>query len=70
MAHCQTIDPALSPTVYQNQVKLTCDARSLSEAPRAMKIDEWGDAGPGALSIEPLEVSRWRGEQDVVRYGF
>ena len=31
-----------------------------------MKIDEWGDAGPGALSIEPLEVSRWRGEQDGV----
>jgi hypothetical protein len=35
-----------------------------------MKIDELGDAGPGALSIEPLEVSRWRGEQDVLRYGF
>jgi len=31
-----------------------------------MKIDEWRDAGPGALSIEPLEVSRWRGEQDVL----
>ncbi len=46
------------------------DTRSLSEAPRAMKIDEWRDAGPGALSIEPLEVSRWRGEQDVLRYGF
>ena len=46
------------------------DARSLSEAPRAMKIDERGDAEPGALSIEPLEVSRWRGEQDVVSYGF
>jgi hypothetical protein len=35
-----------------------------------MKIDERGDAEPGALSIEPLEVSRWRGEQDVLRYGF
>ena len=46
------------------------DARSLSEAPRGMKIDEWRDAGPGALSIEPLEVSRWRGEQDVLGYGF
>jgi len=57
-----------SPSVYQNQV--TYYARSLSEAPRAMKIDEWRDAGPGALSIEPLEVSRWRGEQDVLRYGF
>ena len=35
-----------------------------------MKIDEWRDAGLGALSIEPLEVSRWRGEKDVLRYGF
>jgi hypothetical protein len=52
------------------QVTWTYYARSLSEAPRAMKIDEWRDAGPGALSIEPLEVSRWRGEQDVLGYGF
>jgi hypothetical protein len=51
-------------------VKLTYDARSLSEVFRQMKLDEWGDADPGAVSIEPLEVSRWRGDRDAVSYGF
>ena len=44
--------------------------RSLSEVPRQMELDEWRRADSGAVSIEPLEVSRWRGEQDVLRYGF
>jgi hypothetical protein len=35
-----------------------------------MKLDEWGDADPGAVSIEPLEVSRWGGDRDAVSYGF
>jgi hypothetical protein len=26
-----------------------------------MKLDEWRSADSGAVSIEPLEVSRWRG---------
>jgi hypothetical protein len=36
-------------------------ARSLSEVPRRTKLDEWRGADSGAVSIEPLEVSRWRG---------
>ena len=45
-------------------------ARSLSEVSRAMKLDEWRDGEPGAVSIEPLEVSRWRGDRDGISYGF
>jgi hypothetical protein len=31
-----------------------------------MKLDEWGDADPGAVSIEPLEVSCWKWHRGCV----
>jgi hypothetical protein len=35
-----------------------------------MKLNEWRDGETGALSIEPLEASLWRGDRDAVLYGF
>jgi hypothetical protein len=46
------------------------NARTLSEVPR--QIIHRGSpesAGAGALSIEPLEVSRWRGGRRAPGYG-
>ena len=42
-------------------VTWTYDVRSLSEVPRQIKLDGWRRADSGAVSIEPLEVSCWRG---------
>ncbi len=43
--------------------------RSLSEVPRQISLMEGRRADTGAVSIEPLEVSRWRGEV-AMSYGF
>ena len=49
------------PTRGHGAIKLTANARALSEAPRREKAEDGAIPRAGAVSIRTFEGSRWRG---------